>query len=456
MNHRASLLLSLLRTARGAMVLAASGCVPDAIPHEDPPLCGIAFSSECGRCAEADCCSEARACAESPGCKLAADCLAACEGDAECRTKCTVEHPGNDSVEAAELAACLTRDCEDSCGLTCGALPGLVSPAAAESCQTCLTNNHCKEQLDCAKNADCQLYVACRQACVTGDCIGSCALRRDPEADVCLGECDNDYCVRPCSSDFNEVVDLYGALYTSVGGDECWEQCQAGGDWSCVGQFEWPRREEKNRMLTVGFSPHFGTASRQGILVKMCKRGDQQCSPGVDSAYTDENGIVHLLDTTGPETNGPGFGLNGFLSVSSDEIYPTNVYWGFPLSKANGALGNSIPIFEKGVSFVGDGDHGTIAAIVVDCAGVPAKAVEVALEPGGPVVQRLYAKDGELTADKNTPHTDLTGSVFFTQVPPGQQTLIVTPLATGSVSSRVTVDVEPGMLTEVGLGPTPQ
>lgn len=454
-----SVLAYLRRTAFGGVLLAVDGCVPDAVLHEDPePTCGIAFAGECESCAAASCCSQARACAESPDCKPLADCLAACDGDVVCRTNCALDFPTNDdSILAPALAACLSDSCEEPCKLTCGQLPGLVSAAASDGCQTCLADNYCETQRACARNVDCQAYVACRQACVTGDCIGSCAIQRNPEADLCLGNCDLTDCVRPCSSDFNEVVDSYAALYASIGGVRCAKQCQSGSDWSCVGEVLWPYVEAKERILTVGFSSQYLPAIREGIRVEMCAWSDEKCKTPLDSAYTDANGIVELVDRTG-SANGLGFGLNGFLKLSSEQVYPTKVYWGFPLSEPHGALGTSIPIFHEYALYAVAGGpldptRGLIGAVVVDCAGVPASDVEVALSTDDPAVQRVYARG--TAPDRAATDTDQTGTVFFTDVPVGGHTLTVTPKAIGSASSVVPVDVQPGTLTEVGLGPTP-
>ena len=459
MKTWASVISYLSRVTLGGVLLAATACVPAAVLHEDQaPTCGIAFPTACESCAERSCCDEASACANSPSCKLAANCLAECEGDAVCRTDCTVKFPGNDSALAAELAACLSGSCEKPCKLTCGALPGLVSSAASEGCQDCLANYHCGPQQACAANVDCQLYVACRRGCVTADCIGSCSIRRTPEADICYGGCSVTDCVRPCSSEFDEVVNLYAALYDSTASSECAKLCQSGGDWSCVGEISWPHVEARERSLTVGFSPRLPTTSRQGIKVKMCVRGDEECGAPIDSAYSDADGIVRLVDSTGA-TNGVGNGLDGFLKLSSAEIYPTKVYWGFPLSKKNGALGTSVPIFEPAALYFLLGDEaldptrGMIGAIVVDCAGVAASDVEVDLGTDEPGVQRLYGRN--TAAATEATKTDQTGTVFFTHVPVGKQTLTVTPNATGRASSVFQVDVRAGTLTEVGLAPTP-
>jgi hypothetical protein len=192
----------------------------------------------------------------------------------------------------------------------------------------------------------------------------------------------------------------------------------------------------------------------------MCDRRFVGCESRIDTKTTDSDGIVHLVDASG-SINGVGAGLDGFLKLSSEvssrALVPTRVYWGFPLSESNGALGTPIPIFTQqtieGLFSEQDDTRGLVGAIAVDCFGVAAKDVTIALATEDPGVTRYYLRG--ILPDKDATETDETGSVFFTNVPIGQHAVTVTPNSTGIVSSQVVIDVLPGTLSQVGLGPTP-
>jgi hypothetical protein len=457
MNRRSSLYERWRTIAAAGSLLGLFRCVPSAVPHQG--TCGIAFSGTCRECAETNCCSAAAACADSPGCKVRADCLASCEGAPACRANCASRHSGSEGFLAAELDSCLSVSCEDDCGLTCGGLDWASTPDGAEECQTCLSHKYCEAARECAQDIDCQLYVSCRQDCVTGDCIGSCAIRRLPDAEFCLGKCSVTDCVRPCSSGTDDLVRRYADFFEALGSAECNVSCEWGNDWSCVGSVYWPRVKSSERKFTVGLNP-LGESSRSGIDVQMCDRRIADCESHIDQKTTDSEGIVHLLDGSG-SVNGVGFGLDGFLKLSSAEsspaLIPTRIYWGFPLSESNGALGTPVPIFTlqtiKSLFPEQDQARGLVGAIAVDCFGIAAKDVTITISTEDAAVTRYYL-DGTLP-DRNATETDENGSAFFINVPIGQHTVTVTPNSTGVTSSRVAIDVRPGTLTQVGLGPTP-
>ncbi len=104
--------------------------------------CGLPYGSNaCASCASASCCSESTTCAADPVCAAYEGFLGQCNGDADCRSQCTIDHRVGTSSDVSALSACLASTCETACGLGCGALAGYITEprnGGATSCQTCV------------------------------------------------------------------------------------------------------------------------------------------------------------------------------------------------------------------------------------------------------------------------------------------------------------------------------
>jgi hypothetical protein len=292
--------------------------------------------------------------------------------------------------------------------------------------------------------------VACRRNCTAGDCIGACQAAH-AKVDYCYAECrgEDDECVRPCSPDYDDVVEHYRGLFDSLLDPRCAEECGARRDWSCIEEQSVPTIRGGVRKLTLAFALKSSDLAPDGISVELCDNMD-----GVwDQKVTDENGLVTLVDQT--DTNGAKLGLNGYLRLTSEKLYPTRVYWGFRLSEESGALGIPIPVFEPTkLSGLADEDHGAIAALAVDCAGTQAEGVQFTLIAQGDQadgVQAIYFKSD--TADPTRTSTSEEGTGVFRLVPPGTYTVRATPVEVGVAVSEVTVQVLANTLTEVSLAP---
>ena len=439
----------------------------------------------CKTCTQSSCGNEAAACATSTACKGIEDCYGNCQGDARCRAQCTLDHPAGDGVVAGELDACLATHCEAACNLACGALSHLAPPDAAQACQDCLAQVPCDTARACGTDVECQTYVHCREGCSTGDCIGACSPENSPTSEFCYGPmCGNTDCVRPCSADNDGGLTRYANFYRDVSG-ACQTQCQAGQNWTCLGHVTWPTAKAAPRKFAVAFIDTADPKSpyRQGIVVKMCT-GD--CAHPFSQTTTDESGLAHLTDTTN-SANGAGNGLNGYLDLSSPRacpengcpgpspgacpengcpavLLPTRVYWGFPLSEPNGALGTPVPfleasvwtdLWEHGLGVHLDPNMGAIAAVVLDCSGnqAPNVAVSISVPDSQPPNTPYYAPN--FVPTQTLTQTGNVALAFFINVTPGQVTVTATPVDRTDPSSVFAMEVVAGKLTEVSLAPTP-
>ncbi len=148
-------------------------------------VCGLPYGTNtCASCAQANCCAESNVCAaDSTSCRAHFQCLGACGiGDWQCRAQCRLDHPDGTTDQYAPLTACVARNCEKECGLTCGGLDYFAPPSAAARCQSCLStasNDVCSAERACASSVDCVTYGQCFRGCSTPDCRGACALASD-------------------------------------------------------------------------------------------------------------------------------------------------------------------------------------------------------------------------------------------------------------------------------------
>jgi hypothetical protein len=426
----------------------------------DAPITPIAFRASCSTCAEAHCCGEAAACAGSLPCGALEGCLAACDGDPACRSQCTRDNPVTDHRLSAALDACLASNCADACGLSCGGLSKLADPDAAAACAHCIQVNFCAQAQSCATSLDCQSDLLCRENCVTGDCAGACSLPDDEDGGrlLCLESCASSQCISNCGMSLDSGEALYSAFTGPVSGS-CSTECEAGNHWSCVGHVQWPAAKSRQRTITVGFVDFIASQGETGVAVKMCAPQDPTCIMPIDQGVTD-GGLVTLTDRTGA-TNGGTFGLEGFFDLSSPSLFPTIVYWGFPLSETHGLLATPIPVFEAlelpavvalaGANVTLDPGRGHLAFLAIDCFGNQAVGVTFSASPVGDA-QLFYGAGQTLSS---TGPTDKSGSGFYFNVPPGSVDLYATPLATGVTASHLSVSVRAGTITEVSLAPTP-
>jgi hypothetical protein len=429
--------------------------------------CGIAFSDPCRTCAEAKCCNEASTCAAAPVCNALESCLAACRGEPACRSQCTIDYPvvAGAAIPAA-LDACLAFNCEDACELTCGALSKLAEPSSARACDRCIQQKYCPEAESCAQSIECQRNFLCRENCVTGDCTGACSLPASGGGTpLCRGSCGATTCIAPCSAGpdgglevpLDSAAALYAGFYGPVSG-LCQSECQAGGNWACVGHVQWPAAKALKRTLTLGLAHFHGGVAADHVTVNLCGPGDPDCGNPIDTQVTDASGLVRLIDGTGV-VNGQANGLLGHLDLSSPSLYPSTVYWGFPLSEPEGVLSTPLPVFSMDewlvISILAgvhlDSARGHIAMVVVDCLGNQSAGVTFSVTGIDEGTSLVYAAGSTLRA---TGPTDAEGAAFLMNVPVNKTIDIsAVPVRLGMTSAHVSVSARAGTLTEVSLAP---
>jgi hypothetical protein len=337
----------------------------------------------------------------------------------------------SDVTLAGTFDACLVAKCETECGLTCGALSQIAAPDAAPSCEACLETSECATTEECALDLDCQSYLLCRQNCVTGDCIGACA--------------------GPSGTDF--FKSFWPLMY-------CQSACGVGDNWACVGHIQWQETSFLSLHLTVQLVDYnfMMGGAESGVTVSMCTGSDATCQRPVDREATDSQGYVTLTD---PVIGDQNLGLDGFLDVSAADLYPTHFYWGFPLTAIHGLIAFPLPVVSQvdwsqtwnGLGpLAPDPALGVILAVPLDCFGSLAPGVTLAI--AGSDAVPLYLSGANVINPSGTMAAS-NGIGVFIDVPPGAIDVIATPAGFAHPSSRVSVSVQAGILTVVGLAPTP-
>ncbi len=288
--------------------------------------------------------------------------------------------------------------------------------------------------------------MLCRRSCVTGDCIGACA---------------NDPAVAKM------MIPVFTPTWT-----KCQHECREGENWSCIGNLHWPAVGGPTRNLSVKFTDPVSSNPITGISVRMCGPSPE-CPVPISTSLTDETGTAHLVDDSlAPGAGNVDQGLNGYLQIlkppASDgggvDIYPTHVYWGFPLSESQGRLGEPLPLLSTAelslvvssvTKLAPDPTMGQVAMLALDCLGTQAPGVSFSIRGAGTGALNPVYLDG-LTPSPTATKTFEGGTAFFFNVPPGSYDITANPAALdGRASSTVSVYVHAGVLTEVALAPTP-
>jgi len=141
--------------------------------------------------------------------------------------------------------------------------------------------------------------------------------------------------------------------------------------------------------------------------------------------------MAHLTDTTA-SGNGAGNGLNGYLELSPPS-YSTRIYWGFPLSEPNGALGTPIPVFEASgwtSPLLWSNLDTTLGRLPPSSSTV--RAIKLPMWPfrSSSLDQASnvpYYNDNGLPTQRAM-HTGVMGTGFFINVKPGSVTVSATPV----------------------------
>lgn len=190
------------------------------------------------------------------------------------------------------------------------------------------------------------------------------------------------------------------------------------------------------------------------VNVAVCSPIDLDCSQSYAQGETNENGQATLqfprvLNFT------QQLGLDGYLQLTSPTLAASRYYWGFPLVEAQVALYteaftlDELQQFFLAAHVTQNPMRGSLATVVEDCLQNPAPGVQVTLSNRDMLTQELG-----FTGSPET-ETDQFGIAIFTNVPAGPLVLTATPLATGKVSSTVSVNVVAGGQIVAVMWPTP-
>jgi hypothetical protein len=227
-----------------------------------------------------------------------------------------------------------------------------------------------------------------------------------------------------------------------------------------VGHVGWPVPKSSSVTATYTGYEYVSHAPVATLNVSVCNPLDLACARPLASGQTDATGSV-VLSFQNP-SDSHGLGLNGYFQVTSpDKSYvPNVVYWGYPMSEPTnplpmGSFGLNITAAEDAelaaaVGVTIDPTRGQIFANVEDCLFNNAPGVQVTIDNHDPEIHEFYGI-GNLMPTA----TDQSGVVIFANVPVGNVNLTATPLAVGSQSSKVTVQVRAGWITGANLFPTP-
>lgn len=382
------------------------------------PSCGIAYAgASCERCLEGACCESAKTCAKGTACAALEGCLGACGGDPTCRARCVDAHRiGPDPSEAA-FAACLAANCSQSCELGgCGALAQMFGPDAAASCQKCIVDKACQPVGDCLANPLCQEQVWCRQIPAL-DQLEACESAHDAAADPFAG---------------------YGAIYQALG-SSCAIDCAWGNQWWCVGHVTTPTSDPTGTVVTVALSDEATSAPLAGASVNLCAPNlGLPCVP-ISSATTDDAGIAAVTIPATQYTPGP----TGFIYIDDGGVYPSILYWGYPMSEPKvylvgpGLTTLDVNLLSGALTVPVDQSRAIVAARAFDCDSIPSPGVTFDVSPSDPDTKVFYTKG--LNIDVTATETDAFGVALAVNVPvdAGSVTVTAKPAALGGRPSSV-------------------
>ncbi len=447
----------------GALAVATiGGCRQVAGIADSPPealtsnVCGLPYgTSECAACVNTSCCTESTACAADTTCAAYEGCLGHCNGDAECRSHCTIDHPAGVATDVIALSTCLATSCEAACGLTCGGIADLISPpSAARACEQCLATNACPQAEACASSKVCDAYTRANYAFSTSDSdevyeANLCA--SDAAAGLSLGI---GGVIDVCGS--HPGIDVDAAIATEADSFKfaCATACATGNDWSCIGHVEWPPPKAASCTLGYRLNDYVTGAPISGALLQVCSPSDDNCVEPLAHGMTDANGLRSLTVTNTVPSGSQG--LNGFTRISGANIFTTDLYWGHPLVEG------SVPVFLAevatpaenqqilaGVNVTPVEGRGQLTVLVLDCLFQSAAGVNVTLSPADKLTKGFSTTGGATTV------TDKTGLIFFVNVPSGVTQITATPGGLDTPYAQSRISVQPGVQTIVYMWKSP-
>jgi hypothetical protein len=401
----------------------------EAGPEEAGPRCGLAYAgTSCEACLEGSCCAQALACATNDeACSGLEGCLGTCGGDPACRAQCVSDHRIGPDPAETQLAACLAAHCAQPCGIVCGGFAQMFGADAAAGCQNCISKNLCTAGQTCAVDPECQAQSWCRQI---------------PELDQ-LETCQYGYDAGPAP---------FAPIYNGLNGP-CANECAWGSQWWCVGHMPGEPISVSDTKATFALYDTATNSPVVGASLQICETIDPACRRPLEGGTSGPDGRVTVSIPSSTLMGGPV----GYALVTGAGVFPTLVYWGYPLTAPY--LLYYIPLYEQANFNLMqqrspvplDLTRGVVLASAFDCDFIPAPGVTVSFSPSDAKTQ-LYYED-RLGAPSPTlkATTAPYGSYYIVNVPvdAGPLTITETPVGLGQPSSILHgAFVLPGTLTE--------
>ncbi|MGO9834695.1 MAG: hypothetical protein ACLP1X_10795 [Polyangiaceae bacterium] len=360
--------------------------------------------------------------------------------------------PASSSALVPALSACLAKNCETQCGLSCGGFAGYFSmPDAAAACATCLEKNACSDERSCGTSAECDAFWRCYLACTTPDCHAVCALTHDAGAE--------------------QFQPLYSAFASTCSGP-----CGYGAYWACAGHVAWPNAMSTEVTYTGWIYDYQTKQGVSGAQVSICTNCPCN-SPGnelVAQGQTDSTGHSTISFTQGIFNS--GLGSSYCWQVSAPGYLTTFAYDGFPTVETRLALNPLNPGTVYGTPIETPANQMAnestlapydstrsiwVAGNVLDCLTnpVPVGGADVSINVRDPMMVPYNMVDAGADAWPTvaTGGANLPSNIalfFNVPVDAGSVTLTATVPGVGAVSGE-TVGVAPDTVTAVAMPPTP-
>lgn len=409
-------------------------------------------TATCASCVRDNCCGEWSSCAaDAVFCAPYESCLSACNGDAACRSQCTIDHPipASSAALVSALGACLAANCETECGLTCGAFAGYLSePDTSADCKSCLEQNACPHARACGSSAECDEFWRCFLACSTVDCKDACVEAHDAGAAE----------FKPLFQDFSGT---------------CAGPCGFGNYWACVGRVGFPAAKSPSVTWTNWVYDVGNQAPIADAAVSIC--GDCPCpaanSPLLGQGQTGADGFFTVQ---AQQVRNPNGQAQPFCVQTNASGYLTSfLYPGLPFSEPSSSIKDSLEPYvslgivlfpesniKQDVTALGgsyDPMRGTIAAGIFDCLANPADGVFVTLDSNDPKVVLAVPVDAGSGAGLTTRSGGLNtvGHAVFFNVAPGSYALSARPPGFTRPIDQIMVNVAASTVTQVGVFPAP-
>ena len=365
----------------------------------DTKKADVKNAETCAECTASFCQEAAATCSDSPECQTRQTCIDDCQSTSsstgECDESCS-EGLYDLFGQHTDISLCQGDYCADLCQRNCGGFVYLK-----DTCKSCAELHCCEESTACAGDPVCLAIQPCWANCIPGDwgCYEDC----DPEkgADAGSGSVTNEY--RNC-------------LY-----NKCYDQCEAGQLWSCVGNdIDLPAADPTREIeVAVGFYD-MKTHPIPDVRVTMCMVNDPDCNSPLETAQSDSNGWATLTYKADSSTNFVHF------QISKPGHVPARLIYSRRLTGSPYSLLVFLPTLDEldslaehlGITAQPGRGHAFIS--LFDCSLAPANGLIVSA-PDSEGIKTFYVKD--FLPDLSAQYTSKSGEAVIANLPPGSNVI---------------------------------